>query len=448
MQQRHDLILADPLPQPRSQHPPDETMTTTSPPSALLKPSPSRHFAQTTAKRRPIPQPRSIAKTSCHDHSISSVSSGRGSSLSGCSQDYSSSKESSLKSSLRSLLPDSVTKPPAMPVPGANFKSYKRVTTESPKPPPPPPQPQPQPPQQQLQQPQINPDYVNTAAPLLPARRPTTNSPPPRPPSPPPRQQSPPLWPQSPPLPKRSSGSLTPSLGDPLPLPTTAPPPRPAMPPPAAQSTSGVVMRQKSPHKNRRLSGSDFSLSNRHGFIGSPDVDVRTPTSSSSRRSRMREHGGGGQDQQGAAQQDVYMEGSPEKHWIDSLRQEEGLKSVHSYLPLPPSNDRSRFDPHQLQVAFDMELGPQKPLRAPRTDSNIEVRTELKASRTQTRSISPITSYLLCSSTTTPTCQTRPPQTSQVSFPPCSALPPTASKTSPEESYSRNSQSDAFLNHI
>ncbi len=293
-----------------------------------------------SAKKRPIPQPRRTPL-------------GKSSSIRDTSTPSSPSTPSSIKSSLKNLLP-STAQP--IPVPGANFVSYTRV----------PPAPAQTPSRAQAAPaftrttpekplPPAMPDYINTTPPAVPARNPNTSLSSPssvagvRPKVPPPSA----------------------AFADNIPLPTSAPPPRPTKPtaatavPPTKppHSQPGVVLRSKSSSsfvaspaaadKERRYSGDNSN--NRHGLI--LDQKASIPY-----------YVGDVDSQKATPSRD---ETTPEKQWIDSLRRREhlepededvetthpGLRSAHNYRPLRQESTQQQQLQGQLKYAFDMDLG-------------------------------------------------------------------------------------------
>ena len=311
----------------------------------------SPHSSSSSVKKRPVPQPRRTTPPSKiamagKEHSPSPAAAAK--------------EGLSLKSSLKSLLPGS---PQVVPVPGANFVSYKRVVA--------PPTPAATTPnvaaQTKVKQ---QPEYVNTTPPAIPARNPNTSI--------------------SSPRPKASvTASNPPSMGLDIPLPTCAPPPRPDRPPPIKQQQQqqrqpptrpGVVLRSKSSSnfgaaaaaamtdKERRYSGGLSSgavpPANRHGLVLVDPAAKSSVPYYVADVSEKKASGNGGSSS------------SPEKQWIDSLRRREHpepeeeddsdrqqevrqLKSAQSYLPMKPGVGEAKQQQQsqqQLKYVFDLDM--------------------------------------------------------------------------------------------
>ncbi|TRY77330.1 hypothetical protein TCAL_06967 [Tigriopus californicus] len=322
-------------------------------------------------KKRPIPQPRKLPQNQAQSSPTRSSPSRKSST--GMDSSYGTDTSTpatpnSLSKSLRNFIPESVKGPPVLPVPTANFKSFKRVTptptpltegkTRAPTPqhrPTPPPTPSRGSSLQSPANPNL-PEYVNTTPPVIPARAKPNNNHHPTDPTPPKKQTS-------------SS-----RLQENIPLPTTAPPPRPQKSGSSSHDLNEpeAVLRQKSSSPHHNPSPSMFTQ--RHGLYCAPEVKPSPSRKISASNS-------GPEGSPGPQASDHYREGSPEKNWIDSLRrnQDEGkavtsspgnespprlpqrtaeLRSAHTYQPLPQyMMSASKEEAHALRYAFDMDLG-------------------------------------------------------------------------------------------
>ena len=287
-----------------------------------------------SVKKRPIPQPRKAIPSSREPEPQAEQ------------PPQTPSKDSSLSKSLRNLIPEAVkSTPQPVPVPTAQFKSFRRAnptpepTTPSTKAPAHPPQSrhssQGTPKKPPAPAPQSNmPDYINTTPPVIPERKPST-------------QLTSTSTPPPPTKPKRVESSEN------IPMPTMAPPPRPVKP-------AGSQQAKRSPSKSK-VDPSALVAHSRSSSSGDSSSGNVSPYYVSDLLNKDASHGeaawaeslkAGASKTSSPLTQDTpprLPQRPPGGHPVGQLR------SAGAYHPIPVPGETG--EESQLRYAFAMDLG-------------------------------------------------------------------------------------------